>query len=86
MPQRYYVTRIRSTRNENCTPGIRSTIARPSSIAPVGWCVSRQRTIVACNRQLTEIFQPGREALIGQSFGMLYSSVARSSASASAWS
>ncbi|TFY98751.1 PAS and helix-turn-helix domain-containing protein [Ramlibacter rhizophilus] len=44
-------------------------------LAPVGLCVSRNRHIVDCNRQLCEMFASDREALIGQSFQVLYPSV-----------
>jgi len=43
-------------------------------LAPVGLCVSRNRSIVDCNRQLCEMFGFTREALIGQSFMTLYPS------------
>jgi PAS domain S-box-containing protein len=43
-------------------------------LAPVGLCVSRNRSIVDCNRQLCEMFGFPREALIGQSFLTLYPS------------
>lgn len=44
-------------------------------LAPVGLVVSRNRAIVDCNQQLCEMFGAGREALIGQSFQVLYPSV-----------
>jgi PAS domain S-box-containing protein len=44
-------------------------------LAPVGLCVSRNRSIVDCNRQLCEMFGFSREALIGQSFLTLYPSL-----------
>jgi PAS domain S-box-containing protein len=44
-------------------------------LAPVGLCVSRNRTIVDCNRQLCEMFGSSRELLVGQSFLVLYPSV-----------
>ena len=43
--------------------------------APVGMVVSRHRTIVDCNARLCEMFGAERDALIGQSFLMLYPSV-----------
>ncbi|MES2937786.1 MAG: PAS and helix-turn-helix domain-containing protein [Pseudomonadota bacterium] len=43
-------------------------------LAPVGLCVSRNRTMVDCNRQLCEMFGFSRELLVGQSFLMLYPS------------
>jgi len=44
-------------------------------LAPVGLCVSRNRNIVDCNRQLCEMFGFTREALVGQSFLALYPSL-----------
>lgn len=44
-------------------------------LAPVGLCVSRNRSIVDCNRQLCEMFGFTREALVGQSFLALYPSL-----------
>jgi PAS domain S-box-containing protein len=44
-------------------------------LAPVGLCVSRNRSILDCNRQLCEMFGFSRESLIGQSFQTLYPSV-----------
>jgi PAS domain S-box-containing protein len=44
-------------------------------MAPIGLCVSRNRSIVDCNRQLCEMFGYSRELLIGQSFLTLYPSV-----------
>ncbi|MBA2674600.1 PAS and helix-turn-helix domain-containing protein [Ramlibacter sp.] len=43
-------------------------------LAPVGLCVSRNRAIVDCNRQLCEMFGASRELLVGQSFLVLYPS------------
>ena len=43
-------------------------------MAPVGLVISRNRTIVDCNRQLCEMFGASREVLLGQSFQMLYPS------------
>jgi PAS domain S-box-containing protein len=43
--------------------------------APVGMVVSRNRTIVACNVQLCEMFGAQAQALVGQSFSVLYPSV-----------
>ena len=45
-------------------------------LAPVGMVVSRHRAIVACNAQLCEMFGAQAEALVGQSFSVLYPSVA----------
>jgi PAS domain S-box-containing protein len=45
------------------------------SLAPVGLCLSRNRSIVDCNEQLCEMFGASRELLIGQSFQVLYPSV-----------
>jgi len=44
-------------------------------LAPVGLCVSRNRTIVDCNQVLCEMFGWSRELLVGQSFLVLYPSV-----------
>ena len=43
-------------------------------LAPVGLCVSRNRTIVDCNAVLCEMFGWSRELLKGQSFLVLYPS------------
>ncbi len=43
-------------------------------LAPVGLCLSRERRIVDCNQRLCEMFAAPREALIGQSFQVLYPS------------
>ncbi|HRO82287.1 MULTISPECIES: PAS and helix-turn-helix domain-containing protein [Comamonadaceae] len=43
-------------------------------MAPVGLVISRNRTMVDCNRQLCEMFGASRELLIGQSFQVLYPS------------
>ncbi len=43
-------------------------------LAPIGMVVSRQRTIVDCNRHLCEMFGAAREQLLGQSFRVLYPS------------
>ena len=44
--------------------------------APVGMVLSRQRAIVDCNARLCEMFGAAREALLGQSFRVLYPSLA----------
>lgn len=44
--------------------------------APVGMVLSRDRTMVDCNARLCEMFGASRQALIGQSFRVLYPSVA----------
>ena len=44
--------------------------------APVGMVLSRDRTMVDCNARLCEMFGAPREALVGQSFRVLYPSVA----------
>lgn len=44
--------------------------------APVGMVLSRQRMMVDCNARLCEMFGATREALVGQSFRLLYPSVA----------
>lgn len=43
-------------------------------LAPVGLALSRNRTMVDCNRHLCEMFGASRELLIGQSFLVLYPS------------
>jgi len=43
--------------------------------APIGMVLSRHRTIVDCNARLCEMFGASREALVGQSFRVLYPSV-----------
>ena len=42
--------------------------------APVGLVLSRNRTMMDCNRQVCEMFGASREVLIGQSFQVLYPS------------
>ncbi len=44
--------------------------------APVGMVLSRHRTMVDCNARLCEMFGATRQALVGQSFRVLYPSVA----------
>lgn len=44
--------------------------------APVGMVLSRNRTMVDCNARLCEMFGADRGALVGQSFRLLYPSVA----------
>ena len=44
--------------------------------APVGMVLSRNRTMVDCNARLCEMFGAARDALVGQSFRVLYPSVA----------
>ena len=43
-------------------------------LAPIGLVLSRERTIVDCNRQLQAMFRAPREALVGASFALLYPS------------
>lgn len=43
-------------------------------MAPVGLVISRNRTMVDCNRHVCEMFGASRELLIGQSFQILYPS------------
>jgi PAS domain S-box-containing protein len=43
-------------------------------LAPVGLVLSRNRSIVDCNQHLCEMFGADRQALIGQSFQVLYPS------------
>ncbi len=42
--------------------------------APIGLVLSRQRLIVDCNRQVLSIFGTTRDALVGQSFAIMYPS------------
>ena len=44
--------------------------------APIGMVLSRDRTMVDCNARLCKMFGAPREALVGQSFRVLYPSVA----------
>lgn len=41
-------------------------------MAPVGLVISRNRTMVDCNRHVCDMFGASREVLIGQSFRILY--------------
>ena len=43
-------------------------------LAPVGLVLSRNRTMLDCNRHVCEMFGASREVLIGQSFQVLYPS------------
>lgn len=43
-------------------------------LAPVGLVISRHRVIVDCNLALAEMFRTEREALVGESFRVLYPS------------
>ncbi len=43
-------------------------------MAPVGLALSRNRTMVDCNRHLCDMFGASRELLVGQSFQVLYPS------------
>ncbi len=43
-------------------------------MAPVGLCLSRNRRIIDCNVLLCEMFLAPREALVGESFQVLYPS------------
>jgi PAS domain S-box-containing protein len=43
-------------------------------LAPIGLVLSRNRTMVNCNRRVCEMFGATREQLIGQSFQILYPS------------
>ncbi len=45
-------------------------------LAPLGMALSRQRVMVDCNQALCEMFGARREQLLGQSFQLLYPSVA----------
>ncbi|MEQ1659249.1 MAG: PAS domain-containing protein, partial [Hylemonella sp.] len=42
--------------------------------APIGMVLSRNRIIMDCNRHVCEMFGSSREALVGQSFLVLYPS------------
>jgi PAS domain S-box-containing protein len=44
-------------------------------LAPIGLALSRERVIVDCNAALCEMFATSREALLGQSFALLYPSL-----------
>ena len=44
-------------------------------MAPIGMVLSRNRTIVDCNRHVCEMFGASREVLLGASFQVLYPSV-----------
>ena len=44
-------------------------------MAPVGMVLSRNRTMVDCNRHVCEMFGASREVLLGASFQVLYPSV-----------
>ena len=44
-------------------------------MAPVGMVLSRNRTMVDCNRHVCEMFSASRELLLGASFQILYPSV-----------
>lgn len=44
-------------------------------LAPVGLVLSRNRLMLDCNRLLIEMFSTSREAIVGQSFEMLYPSL-----------
>ena len=43
-------------------------------LAPIGLALSRNRTMMDCNRRLCEMFGASRELLVGQSFQVLYPS------------
>ena len=45
-------------------------------LAPLGMALSRQRVMVDCNQALCDMFGATREQLLGQSFQLLYPSVA----------
>ena len=45
-------------------------------LAPIGLVLSRERTIVDCNRQLLAMFRATHQALVGASFALLYPSTA----------
>jgi PAS domain S-box-containing protein len=44
-------------------------------LAPVGMVLSRHRSIIDCNARVCEMFGTTRDALVGQSFQVLYPSV-----------
>ena len=45
-------------------------------LAPIGLVLSRERTMIDCNRELLAMFSAGREQVIGRSFEVLYPSPA----------
>lgn len=45
-------------------------------LAPIGLVLSRERQMLACNRQVLAMFGARREQLVGRSFELLYPSVA----------
>ncbi len=59
---------------KNLDSGVNYQIA--FEMAPVGLVLSRNRSIVDCNQHLCEMFGASREQLVGQSFQLLYPSVA----------
>ena len=59
---------------KNLDSGVNYQIA--FEMAPVGLVLSRNRSIVDCNQHLCEMFGASREQLVGQSFLLLYPSVA----------
>ena len=61
-------------RQPRTTPGVDYQLA--FELAPVGLALSRNRTMVDCNRHLCEMFGASRELLVGQSFQLLYPSAA----------
>ena len=44
-------------------------------LAPIGLALSRERVMVDCNQALCEMFGISRDALVGQSFSLLYPTV-----------
>ncbi len=72
-----------------CSPRTRPRVTRCSDpavaeldyrtafeLAPIGLVLSRTRLMVDCNRELLEMFGTTRDALVGQSFELLYPSQA----------
>jgi DNA-binding CsgD family transcriptional regulator len=45
-------------------------------LAPIGLVLSAQRQIIDCNLRVLEMFRAAREQLVGQSFAVMYPSVA----------
>ena len=54
-------------------------------LAPVGLVLSRNRTMVDCNRHVCEMFGASREVLMGQSFQILYPAPMSMNAWAHTW-
>ena len=55
-------------------------------MAPVGLVLSRNRTMIDCNRQMCEMFGASREVLLGQSFQFCIPASTNTSVWARTWS